>query len=65
MISGFYHVANEVFAVLRCYAVLSGSWLLTFRDSLLVLSPRVRQSVEEGTDMLPQNFSNQVPIDAV
>jgi len=65
VISGFYHVVNKVFAVLRCYTVLSGSWILTFWYSLLFLSSRVRQSLEEGTDSLPQNFNNQVPIDAV
>jgi hypothetical protein len=61
VISGFYHVVKKVFAFLRCYAVLSDSWLLTFWDSLLVLASRVRQSLEEGTDRLPQNFSKQVP----
>jgi hypothetical protein len=65
VISGFHHDVNKVFAVLRCYAVLIGSWLLTFWDSLLVLSSSIKQSLEDGTDWLAQNFSNQALTDAV
>jgi len=36
MISGFLRGANEVLAVLRCYAVLSGFYLSTFRDIFTV-----------------------------
>lgn len=34
MISGFCCGAHEVFALLECHAALTGSWLLTFWDTL-------------------------------
>jgi hypothetical protein len=43
-ISELYHCVIEAFALLGCYTAYGGSWLPTFRDSLLVPFPRVKDS---------------------
>jgi hypothetical protein len=68
VISGICHSVNEVFALLGCYTVLVGSWLLSFWGSLLIPSSRVKQSrktLEDRTDRLSRNVSNEQPINAV
>jgi hypothetical protein len=43
VISGFRRDVDEISALLGCYAVLSGSSVLTFRDMLLVSPSRVKK----------------------
>jgi hypothetical protein len=39
----------------------TGWYFATFRDNLLVPSPEVKQSLEDGKDRLYQNVGNQLP----
>ena len=50
--------ANEVFALLECYAALNGSNLLTFRDSLSVPKRLDCLTLKDRTDRLPRNSGN-------
>ena len=76
MISGFHFEVDEVCAVLVYYAAYSDNSLPTFQDSLLVPSSRVKKAkkkafflkiltLEDGTDRLFQNVSQELPLDAV
>jgi hypothetical protein len=70
-ISGFRRHVDEIYALLGCYAASSGNTLPTFRDHISVLSSRVKKkkskdfvTLEDGTDMLSQNVSKELPHDA-
>ena len=51
----FCQSADEVFALLGCYKVTVGGYLLTFQDSLLVPSSRVKQSATNMCCIKTQN----------
>ena len=54
MISGFRGGANEIRALLGCYAAQIGNSVPTFRDNLL--------TAEDGTDGLFRNVDTELPI---
>ena len=54
--------AIDIFALMKCYAVLFGTYLATFRDNPWVPSSRAQavldyMTIEYGTDMLSRNVS--------
>jgi len=57
-ISGFHHSVDEVFTLLGCYIVYVDSCLLTFQDSLLVPSSKVKQSKKS---LAVPKISKQLP----
>lgn len=67
MVSGLRRDVNEVFGVLGCYRALTGSSLLTFRDSLSAPSSSINQSeaLKGGTDRMYRNDGNRLtPVNA-
>ena len=75
MISGFHCEVDEICTVLVYYAACSDNSLL-FQDNLLVPSSRVKKAkkkafflkiltLEDGTDRLSQNVSQELPLDDV
>ena len=57
-ISGFHHSVDEVLTLLGCYVVYVGSCLLTFQESLLVLSSKVKQSKKKPLKIRPVGCAN-------
>jgi hypothetical protein len=57
VISGFHRDGDEICALLRYYAALSGSYVQTFRDKLSVLSSMILDflTLEDGTDRCSRN----------
>jgi hypothetical protein len=64
MISGFCHNTDEICALLGYKAALSGNSLPTFWDNISVPSSTVKKSKKIRTDMLSQNVSKILPLDA-
>ena len=76
MISGFHCEVDEIRTVWVYYAVYSDNLLPAFQDNLLVPSSGVKKAkkkafflkiltLEDGTDRLSQNVSQELPLDAV
>ena len=59
-------LSDDIFAVVECYAALTGTWLPTFRDNLLVEFSKVKTvkfflnclCLEDGTSALSWNVGN-------
>jgi hypothetical protein len=60
--SSFSCGVDDELALMGCYAVYTFSCLMTFEDSVLVLSSRVLDclTLEDGTDGLSRNVSQQL-----
>ena len=64
--SGFRHDVDEICALLRYYAALSGSSVPTFRDNLSVhLQGLDFSTLEDGTDRLSQNVGTELPLNTL
>jgi len=61
VISGFRREVGEICALLGCYAVCSGKFLPTFRDKILVPSPRVKKSRSQTLNLLQIIYLLNIP----